>query len=127
MKTVTGAVQTVITAVRGIETELCVQGEEDARYQFCIREIYDNCRETVTNAMRYSGADKIDIILKFLPERIELHILDNGCGCQNIEEHNGLRGIRTRTEQLGGTVRFMSVANEGFHTSIQIPVKEIQV
>ena len=127
MTTVTGAVQAVITAIRGVEAELCVQGEEDARYQFCIREIYDNCRETVTNALRYSGADKIDIILKFLPARIELHILDNGCGCQNIEEHNGLRGIRARTEKLGGTVRFMSVENEGFHTSIQIPVKELQI
>ena len=127
MSSVTQAVQSVMTAIRSIETELCVQGEEDERYQFCIREMYDNCRETVTNTMRYSNADKIDIILKFLPDRVELHILDNGNGCENIEEHNGLRGIRARTEKLGGTVRFMSVANEGFHTSIQIPIKEIQL
>ena len=85
--------------------------------------MYDNCRETITNALRYSNADKIDIILKFLPERIELHILDNGEGCDNIEEHNGLYGIRSRTESLGGEVRFMSMANEGFHTSIRIPVR----
>ena len=127
MSSVTKAVESVITAVRGVETELCVQGEEDARYQFCIREMYDNCRETVTNTLRYSGADKIDIILRFLPDRIEMHILDNGNGCQNIEEHNGLRGIRSRTENLGGTVRFMCVAGEGFHTSIQIPVKEMRL
>ncbi|MBQ6182071.1 MAG: two-component sensor histidine kinase [Ruminococcus sp.] len=127
MSSVTNAVQSVITAVRSIETELCIQGEEDERYQFCISEMYDNCRETITNAMRYSNADKIDIILKFLPERIELHILDNGCGCKDIEEHNGLRGIRSRTEKLGGTVRFMSVAGEGFHTSIQIPVREVKI
>jgi len=126
MTSVTGAVRSVIAAVRSVETELCVQGEEDARYQFCIREIYDNCRETITNTMRYSGADKIDIILKFLPDRLELHIFDNGCGCPDIAEHNGLRGIRTRTEKLGGTVRFLSVADEGFRTSIQIPVKEMQ-
>lgn len=127
MSSVTQAVQSVITAIRGVETELCVQGEEDARYQFCIREMYDNCRETITNTLRYSNADKIDIILKFLPDRVELHILDNGGGCQDIEEHNGLRGIRSRTENLGGTVRFMSVAGEGFHTSIQIPVKEMRL
>ena len=123
LASVTQAVQSVITAVRGVETELCVQGEEDARYQFCIRAMYDNCRETVTNSLRYSNADKIDLILKFLPDRVELHILDNGNGCQRIEEHNGLRGIRSRTEQLGGSVKFMSVAGEGFHTSIQIPVR----
>lgn len=126
MSSVTNAIQSVVTAIRGVEVELCVQGEEDERYQFCIREMYDNCRETITNALRYSNADKIDIILKFLPERIELHILDNGDGCDNIEEHNGLHGIRSRTESLGGEVRFMSMANEGFHTSIRIPVKEVQ-
>ena len=127
MASVTNAVQSVITAVRSVETELCIQGEEDERYQFCIREIYENCRETITNTLRYSNADKIDIILKFLPDRLELHILDNGDGCGNIEEHNGLQGIRNRTEKLGGEVRFMSVANEGFHTSIRIPVREVKI
>lgn len=127
MTSVTKAVQTVTTAVRGMEIELCIQGEEDARYQFCVREMYDNCRETITNTLRYSDADKIDIILKFLPDRIEMHILDNGNGCENIEEHNGLRGIRERTEALGGTVRFLSMAGEGFHTSIKIPIREVQI
>lgn len=127
MSSVTQAVQSVLTAIRGVETELCIQGDEDARYQFCIREMYDNCRETITNTLRYSDADKIDIILKFLPDCVELHILDNGNGCQEIEEHNGLRGIRSRTEELGGTVKFMSMAGEGFHTSIRIPIKEIQI
>ena len=127
MTSVTKAVQTVITAVRGIETELCVQGEEDERYSFCIREMYDNCRETVTNSLRYSEASKIDIILKFLDERIEMYIIDNGKGCENISEHNGLRGIRERTEKLGGTVKFSSIKGEGFNTIIKIPLKGVQI
>lgn len=127
MTSVTKAVQTVITAVRGVETELCIQGNEDDRYSFCIREMYDNCRETVTNALRYSEASRIDIILKFLDDRLEMYILDNGKGCKKISEHNGLRGIRERTEALGGTVRFSSVKGEGFNTMIKIPIKEVQI
>ncbi|WP_303790037.1 histidine kinase N-terminal 7TM domain-containing protein [Ruminococcus flavefaciens] len=127
MTSVTKAVQTVITAVRGVEIELCIQGEEDSRYSFCIREMYDNCRETVTNTMRYSDASRIDIILKFLDERIEMYIFDNGKGCEEISEHNGLRGIRARTEALGGTVRFNSIKGEGFNTIIKIPLKEVQI
>lgn len=123
MTSVTAAVKSVLSAVRGIETDLCIQGEEDERYAFCIREIYDNCRETVTNAMRYSGADRIDVIIKFQPESLELFILDNGKGCTDISENNGLRGIRERTEALGGTVRFTSVEGEGFTTIIKIPLK----
>lgn len=125
MTSITKAVETVTTAVRGVETEVCVQGSEDSRYSFCIREMYDNCRETITNTMRYSEATRIDIILKFLNDRFEMYILDNGKGCKNISEHNGLRGIRERTEALGGTVRFSSIKGEGFNTIIKIPLKEV--
>jgi signal transduction histidine kinase len=124
MTSITKAVQTVTTAIRGVETELCIQGNEDSRFSFCIREMYDNCRETVTNALRYSDATRIDIILKFLNDRFEMYILDNGKGCKSISEHNGLRGIRERTESLGGTVRFSSVKGEGFNTIIKIPLKK---
>ena len=52
---------------------------------------------------------------------IELYIFDNGRGCPVISENNGLRGIRERTEALGGTVKFSSVEGEGFTTVIKIP------
>lgn len=123
MTSVTIAVNTVINAVRGVETDLCIQGDEDERYAFCIREVYDNCRETITNAMRYSDATRIDVILKFLSDRLELYIFDNGKGCSSIKENNGLRGIRERTEKLSGSVRFSSIEGEGFTTKITIPVK----
>ena len=126
MTSVTRAVRTVLTAVRGVETELCIQGTEDDRYSFCIKTVYDNCRETITNALRYSDAKRIDIILKFLDDRFEMYILDNGKGCQDIKEHNGLRGIRERTEAIGGTARFTSVEGEGFNTIIKIPLREVQ-
>ena len=125
MNTVTQAVQTVVDAVRGVDIEFCTQGSEDERYSFCIREVYDNVRETITNAMRYSEASRIDIIAKFLESSLEVYILDNGKGCKNIKENNGLKGIRQRTESLGGTIRFMSVEGEGFSTIMKIPVNNI--
>nr|WP_278290474.1 histidine kinase N-terminal 7TM domain-containing protein [Ruminococcus flavefaciens] len=126
MTSVTKAVQTVITAVRGVDIELCTQGTENERYRFCIREMYDNCRETITNALRYSEASRIDVIIKFLDRTIEMYILDNGKVCENISEHNGLRGIRERTKALGGTVRFSSVKDEGFNTIIKIPIDGVE-
>ena len=122
MTSVTKAVKTVTDALRNIETEVCVQGTENESYSFCIKEIYDNCRETITNSVRYSNADRIDVIIKFLDIRLELYIFDNGKGCKEIKENNGLRGIRERTEKLGGSVKFSSVEGEGFTTIIKIPV-----
>ena len=124
MSSVTRAVNTVTSAVRGVDIDLCIQGEEDESFAFCIKEVYDNARESITNSMRYSGADRIDMILKFLSDRLELYIFDNGKGCPVIKENNGLRGIRERTEALGGTVRFTSVEGEGFTTMIKIPKRK---
>lgn len=120
MTSVTRAVQTVVTAVRNIDVDLCFQGDEDGRFDFCIKEVYDNVRETLTNAMRYSEADRIDIIIKFLADRLELYILDNGKGCAEIRENSGLSGIRERTEKIGGEVKFTSSAGNGFSTFIKI-------
>lgn len=127
MNTVTQAIQTVIDAVRGVETDFCTQGKEDERFAFCIRDVYDNVRETITNAMRYSEASRIDVIAKFLDDRLEVYILDNGKGCTKIKENNGLKGMRQRTEALGGTIRFMSVEGEGFSTIMKIPVKNSSI
>lgn len=123
MTSVTRAINTVTSAVRGVDIDVCTQGVEDESFAFCINAVYDNTRETITNSMRYSSADRIDIIVKFLPDMLELYILDNGRGCSNICENNGLRGIRERTEALGGTVKFSSVKGEGFNTTIKIPKK----
>ena len=82
MTTVLRLLQTVIDAVRGVEIDFCLQGNEDERYAFCIRHVYDNVRETITNAMRYSEASRIDIIAKFLGDSLEVYILDNGKGCE---------------------------------------------
>lgn len=121
MTSVTQAIKNVINALRNIDVDFCVQGNDDGKYDFCIKEVYDNCREIITNAMRYSGASRIDIIVKFLDERLEIYVLDNGKGCRNISESNGLRGIRERTEKLGGSVRFSSVYGEGFSVIMKIP------
>lgn len=123
MTSVTRAVNTVTAAVRNMKTEICVQGTEDSRYSFCIREIYDTVKETVTNAMRYSSADRLDIIIKFLEDYLELYIFDNGMGCAEIKENNGLKGIRGRIEKIGGTVKFSSVEGEGFTTIVKVPIK----
>ncbi len=126
MTSVTKAIRTLTTAVRNIKVELCIQGTEDESFAFCIKEVYDSIREILTNAMRYSKADRIDIIVKFLNAHLELYIFDNGCGCSEIKENNGLSGIRRRVEMHGGSVRFSSVESEGFTTIIKIPKKVIE-
>lgn len=122
MSTVTAAVKTVTNAVRDIDVQVCVQGTEDESYSFCVQNIYSSFRELITNSVRYSGADRIDVIIKFLGTSIELYVFDNGRGCAEITAHDGLRGITERTEALGGTAVFRSGEGIGFTAIIKIPV-----
>ena len=122
MSTVTAAVKTVTNAVRDINVQVCVQGTEDESYSFCVQNIYSSFRELITNSVRYSGADRIDVIIKFLGTSIELYVFDNGKGCAEITAHDGLRGITERTEALGGTAVFRSGEGIGFTAIIKIPV-----
>ena len=127
MTSVTGAVRMLCDSVRDMTAELTVQGEENDSYSYCIREVYDNCRELVTNCLRYSSAERIDIILRFGEEALELYYFDDGKGCGEIKEGNGLRGIRERTEGLGGSVTFASENGEGFRAIIKVPAKSKEV
>ncbi len=122
MSTVTAAVRTVVNAVRDIDINVCIQGAEDESYAFCVQNIYSSFRELITNSVRYSGADRIDVIIKFLGTQIELYVFDNGRGCAEITFHDGLRGITERTEALGGSAVFRSGDGIGFNAVIKIPV-----
>lgn len=122
MSSVTAAVRTVTNAVRDISIQVCIQGEEDGRYAFCVQSIYSSFRELITNAVRYSEADRIDVIVKFLGASVELYVFDNGRGCAEITAHDGLKGITERTEALGGSAVFRSGDGIGFNAVIKIPV-----
>ncbi len=122
LSSVTNALNTLADSVRDMKIELCIRGEETDRYKFCVRAVYDCCRELITNCERYSAADKMDIIIKFEADSLALYVFDNGGGCEEIKQGNGLHGISERITALGGTVRFVSAVGEGFRTIIKIPV-----
>lgn len=121
---ITDGIRTLADSVKGIECELCVQGEETEDYLFCAVAVCDSCRESITNSLRYSGADRIDIVVKFLEQALEVYIFDNGCGCSGIHEGNGLSGIVNRIKEIGGVVSFKSSEGNGFTTAIKIPLGE---
>ena len=64
----------------------------------------------------------MDIVIRFQDSNIEVLIADNGVGCESINANNGIRGIRERIEQAGGSVRFSTAPGEGFLTRFQLPV-----
>lgn len=119
---ITEGLKQLVSSVRGLEAELCIQGEDSMKYSFCSNVIYENTREAITNCMKYSDAERMDIIVKLLEHSAEVYIIDNGKGCGEIVFGNGLRGMRERTEKIGGSIKFSSGADCGFSVIMKFPI-----
>ncbi len=83
--------------------------------------------EALTNALRHASATRIDILLRFGSEAIELVVRDDGRGLGNGSHalpgaHFGLQGIRERVDKLGGTVEIESRPGEGVRLSVVVPL-----
>jgi len=105
----------------GIKVEFSCLGESLTQEAEVIDTVYRACQEALTNALRHGKAKQVSIILKNLYDKTKLYILDNGCGCKNIDEGMGLSGMRERVENVGGKLQFGSDGESGFYISIEIP------
>lgn len=118
---VTQGIMQLANQVKEIPVEVTVKGEDNSRYSHLSKPIYDTVRESITNSLKYAQASKMDIIIRFQETFVEVMIADNGIGCETINDNNGLRGIKERIKQAGGTVRFSTAPGEGFLTSFRLP------
>ena len=66
--------------------------------------IYRAVQESLTNIVRHAHATRAVITIATDDTQAEATIADDGIGMAAAEEGNGLRGLRERVQQLGGTV-----------------------
>lgn len=119
---VTQGVMQLAGQVREIPIEVTVQGEDHSKYSPLSRIVYDCVRESITNTLKYAQATKMEIILRFMDNYVEIIMSDDGIGCENFKENNGIRGIRERVENAGGSVKWISGKGEGFLTRIHLDI-----
>lgn len=123
---VTQGIRQLADSVRGLEIEVEVQGEDGEAYMALSPIVYSCFREAITNCLKYAQASHMDVIVKLEEERLCLYIFDDGQGCAEVQESNGIRGIRERVRLAGGTVRIMTAEGEGFQIYLELPVKREQ-
>jgi len=76
---------------------------------FCVQ-------EALTNAVRHAGAAHMKIDIRRRGDQVLLTLEDDGCGMRGAPEGNGLRGMRERVEEQGGTLS----VDSGFGCAIRI-------
>jgi signal transduction histidine kinase len=83
--------------------------------------------EAVTNAVKHSGASRVDILVRFSPDATELVVADDGCGVdhENGESdagHFGLQGMRERANKIGAVLELESEPRGGTRLAVSAPV-----
>jgi signal transduction histidine kinase len=79
------------------------------------------CQELVTNAVKHSEAENLWIAVRVDDGRIELTARDDGNGCAQPGQGQGLEGMRRRLLELGGALELETEAGAGFRVRVTLP------
>jgi signal transduction histidine kinase len=133
-------------AISGLPVHLEVQGTEvasdaDQRHSRKIAQvgtaIFRITQEALTNAYKHAGATQVKVYIQYLPQCIEVQITDDGKGLQTepteytlgsdrgqerIYSGHGMRGMRERAEELGGTFEIKQRHEGGTCVQAHIPI-----
>jgi signal transduction histidine kinase len=77
--------------------------------------------EALANAIRYSGADSVDVSVALDDGTLAVEVSDSGRGGADPAAGTGLRGLTDRVEALGGRLEVDSAAGAGTRVRATLP------
>jgi len=86
------------------------------------RNLFLILKESLNNAVKYSGSDKVDIDFTNENENFNLNIRDYGKGLDDKSKkdfRNGLRNMEMRAEQIQSAFRLITAPGQGVHIVIE--------
>lgn len=93
--------------------------------------ILRTAQETLSNARKHADAERVMLTLSYMRESVVLDARDDGVGfdpeqvASEVRDQSsggfGLRAMRERIEQLGGTVHVESEPGEGTSLAVELP------
>lgn len=86
---------------------------------------YRAAQEGLTNALRHSGADRIEVSVSILPTSVLVEVSDNGTGTssEGIASGFGLSALSERLSTLGGELKGDDRPEGGFVLSARVPLR----
>ncbi len=92
-------------------------------------EVYRICREALANAFRHANASNVHVIVRFLPELLEVEIGDDGEGIdEEIRLHGrpghfGLPGIHAHAQRINASIEIASAPRQGTRILLRVPTQ----
>ncbi len=78
-------------------------------------------QEIITNAVRHAQADNLWIEVRRDGPQVVIQARDDGRGCETLAPGNGLRGMRERLSQYGGSLDVVAAPGAGFRLRAAVP------
>ncbi len=120
--TLLSAIRSLVVEVPGLAVHLDVPEslivEESGRAECVVRCI----QEIVTNARRHAKAKNLWIRLRREEDQISVEAHDDGKGAEQICDGHGLRGMRSRIEEMGGWFEVRTAPERAFAISARLPL-----
>lgn len=97
------------------------------KYNLFLVTVYRIIQEAITNSLKHSDADKLQLYIKEKEDRYLVRIIDNGKGfsmemiAENSDKHFGISIMRERVFLLNGTIEIDTEIGEGTKIEIEFP------
>jgi signal transduction histidine kinase len=105
-----------------------VEGTQRILHLIVRDEVYRIAGEALRNAFRHADARQIEVEFRYGPRQFQVRIRDDGRGidarflaAEGRAGHFGLRGMRERTELVGGKLAVWSAPDSGTEIELSIP------
>ncbi|GGP78829.1 sensor histidine kinase [Streptosporangium pseudovulgare] len=116
-------------ASSGLRVALDVTGEPVRLAPGLDLSAYRIAQEALTNAVKHAGESDIRITLSYLPDRLEIEVVDGGGTAApelsaGLSTGNGLIGMRERAELFGGGFEAGPRPGGGFRVHASLPTRQ---
>jgi signal transduction histidine kinase len=81
--------------------------------------------ESLTNALKYAGADSVWLRVVHMADTLLVEIVDDGAGGADPSSGTGLRGLADRVDALNGRLEVESPPGAGTRVSARLPLRPL--
>ncbi|QIG94032.1 MULTISPECIES: PAS domain-containing sensor histidine kinase [unclassified Bradyrhizobium] len=113
------------TEMSGLDVSLSFDREDIAYSKDVSTGVFRIVQESLTNALRHGHARQVDISARHVADELQLEIVDDGRGIDNVilpRDGLGLVGMRERAFSLGGSIDVSGATYSGTRVSVRIPL-----
>lgn len=110
------------SAETGVPVRLCTDPDLPPSAMAANVVLLRAAQETLSNIRRHARATEVTVALTAAGDRLRLCVSDNGIGLgEGHRDGFGLRGMRARAEQIGGTLAIGTTPVGGVTVSLEVP------